>query len=135
MLRGGSGGVREDSMAFETLRIGRGSAADVRLADRTVSRLHAEVVVTGRGRFFVTDRGSGGGTWVFRNGRWTSHRQGYVEPHQLLRFGRCEVRLDSVLETGFSNQVDSQPRAGRVSVTPRRSNETGEIEFWPEESR
>ena len=81
-------------MAFQTLTIGRRRDADIRLSDKSVSRVHAEVTVTGDRRCFLIDCGSLRGTWTrSSDGEWTRHRQGYVEAASRVRFGRFETRL------------------------------------------
>ena len=81
-------------LAFRTLTIGRRRDADIRLTDRSVSRVHAEVTMTGDGRYFLIDCGSLRGTWTKAgSGEWVRHRQGYVEAVSRVRFGRCETRL------------------------------------------
>lgn len=81
-------------MAFQTLTIGRRRDADIRLTDRSVSRVHAEVTMTGDGRCFLIDCGSLRGTWTKSgNGEWTRHRQGYAGASSSVRFGRFETRL------------------------------------------
>ena len=81
-------------MAFQTLSIGRRRDADVQLTDTSVSRVHAEVTMTGDGKYFLIDCGSLRGSWTrSQNGQWAQHRQGYVDASSPLRFGRFEVRL------------------------------------------
>ena len=88
---------REICLAFRTLTIGRRRDADIRLTDRSVSRVHAEVTMTGDGRYFLIDCGSLRGTWTRAGtGEWVRHRQGYVEAASRVRFGRCETRLEKL---------------------------------------
>ena len=84
-------------MAFQTLSIGRRRDADIRLTDTSVSRVHAEVTMTGNGKYFLIDCGSLRGTWTrSENGEWGQHRQGYVDASSPVRFGRFETRLDEL---------------------------------------
>ena len=62
---------------FFTYRIGRGSIVDIRIDDSTVSRIHAELVVTAKGAYYLTDCGSSGGSYVARNGEWEPITQGF----------------------------------------------------------
>lgn len=78
---------------MKLIRIGRGDDSDVRLTDQSVSRRHAELVVTNTRRFYLTDCASSGGTYVSRNGEWVRIRQDYVEPNERVRFGAYEVEL------------------------------------------
>ena len=105
-------------MAFRTLTVGRGSRADIRLDDASVSRLHAELTLTAAGRCYLTDRNSTGGTRVLRGGEWTPRRQGYVDPGDRVRFGKCEVVLADLLRgRGFPSaaggEVERQEQAHR----------------------
>ena len=80
---------------MRTYLVGRSSYADIVVADPSVAEYHAEIVVTGDGRFFVTDRATGSGTWrLGEGGEWQSIRQTYVAPEAVLRLGahRCVLR-------------------------------------------
>jgi pSer/pThr/pTyr-binding forkhead associated (FHA) protein len=70
------------------LVVGRGRASHVRLADSSVSRVHAELRRTAAG-WLVIDRGSRHGTW--RRGRRVS--RALVGPGDELAFGAVRVRL------------------------------------------
>ena len=114
-------------MAPQTLTIGRRSDSDIRLDDRSVSRAHAELTLTSEGRYYLTDLDSLGGTWVFRDGRWASHRQGYVEPNELLRFGGYEVNLRSIVEANVFEHSVNQPRHESGSNKLQTGDELGTL--------
>ena len=116
------------NMAFYTLTIGRSRRADIRLEDASVSRLHAELTMIQGGRCYLTDRNSLRGTQVLRNGRWASHRQGYVDSDAKLLFGKCEVFLSDLLKGRSFPDGAASPSFLTVSVKPRRNVETGEVE-------
>ncbi len=84
-------------MTHRLLTIGRGRKADIRLQDRSVSRLHAEFIVAGRGILYVADRSSANGTWIETNGAWKRIRQRTVLPSDRLRFGRAELTAAELL--------------------------------------
>jgi len=90
-------------MAIRVFSIGRKPSSDIVFDDDSVSRLHAEVVVTRDGRLYVTDCGSTSGTAVWRQGRWQALRQGFVAGDERLRFGRCEM---SAAELGLRLSKD-----------------------------
>ena len=115
-------------MVFCTLTIGRSRRTDVRLDDPSVSRLHAELTMTASGRCYLTDRNSLRGTRVLREGKWVSHRQGYVDSESRLRLGECEVALRDLLKERSFPDGASTPVREPVSVKPRRNVETGEVE-------
>jgi len=67
----------------------------------TVSKRHAELLVLS-GSYYLTDLGSRNGIWRQRNGRSERFSEGYVEPHEPLSFGRCEVRLGDLLASAWN---------------------------------
>ena len=87
---------------MRTFVIGRSPEADIVLADASVGRRHAELVVTDDGRFHLTDCGGGDGTWraVARRGGeeiWERTRQSFVAVSQPLRFGSYRVTVQELL--------------------------------------
>lgn len=56
------------------------------------------------------------------------YRQGYVEPNESLRLGKCEVGMGNLLEGRSFNAAKNQSAHEPVSVQPRRNIETGEVE-------
>jgi FHA domain-containing protein len=89
--------------------IGRGAAVDVRLADPSVSRLHAEIVR--RGPYaYVTDLGlSRNGTRV--NGRLVARR--VLEDGDVLSFGSARCRVGGIPREDLTAEVEL-----RRSATP-----------------
>jgi len=67
----------------------------------TVSQRHAELLVLS-GTYYLTDLGSRNGIWRHRDGRAERLSEGYVEPHERLSFGRCEVRLGDLLASAYT---------------------------------
>ena len=76
---------------IRTYLVGRDPSCGYHIADESVSRQHAEVVLARDGRFFVTDRGSLNGTFVLAGREWEPVRQVYVEPTARIRFGGYEM--------------------------------------------
>ena len=125
--------------SIATYVIGRSARADIVIGDATVSRLHAELV-RGRNRtWYLTDRGSTGGTYLRNAGQWGPIRQDFIRPGDRLRFGEFESSLEDLLrripregstdgksqgtELGAgSTDVDDRPR-GPV----RRDPATGDL--------
>ena len=114
-------------MGFRTFIIGRTRRADIQLDDETVSRLHAELALTSARRYYLTDRGSLRGTWLYRDGKWNPHRQGYIDIDERLRFGKVEVRLSALLKNGSLDLDAAAAGSSPISARPRRSKSTGEI--------
>lgn len=124
-----------------TFLIGRSREADIVIDDATVSRRHAELVAGADGTWYLTDRGSSGGTWRREAGGWVPIRQDFVRAGERLRLGGFECTVDELLRripgggapaapgpagagpgTGGAPARDDRP-AGPV----RRDPETGEI--------
>ena len=87
---------------MRTFVIGRSPDADIVLADASVGRQHAELVITDDGRFHLTDCGGGDGTWravAMRAGQevWERTRQSFVAAGQPLRFGSIRVTVQELL--------------------------------------
>ena len=80
-----------------TYVIGRSSAADIVLSDPTVSRLHAELVRSADGTWYLTDRRSTGGTYLLESGHWVAVDQQFVRPGDQLRLGGFECTLDDLV--------------------------------------
>ena len=114
---------------FSTYRIGRGSGVDIRIDDATVSRLHAELVVTAKRSYYLTDCDSSGGSYVARNGEWKPIKQEFIAPMEAILLGRCQTTVQQLMAIGQQDsrsagerQKDDLP-AGPV----RRNIDTGEI--------
>jgi predicted component of type VI protein secretion system len=129
---------------MRTFVIGRSPAADIVLADASVGRQHAELVITDDGRFHLTDCGGGDGTWravARRDGQevWERTRQSFVAAGQPLRFGSYRTTVQELLarrptgprdhgvpgsaaglggagsaEPGLRGPVERDPRTGEI---------------------
>ena len=120
---------------FSTYRIGRGTDADIRIDDTTVSRIHAELVVTAKGSYYLTDCASRNGSYVARNGEWIRIRQEYISPEDAILLGRHQTTALGLLQK-LGARGDQEP--GRPAADPkqadalpggnvRRNPDTGEI--------
>ncbi len=128
-------------MTRKTLQIGRGSHADIVIADAGVAALHAELVVTSDGRLYLTDRGDDAGTHLrAANGEpsdWAPLRQGFVENGQELRFGPFAIlvedlrrRADEATDDGPIGQgggYGGRPAQPQIRGAVERDPATGEI--------
>ena len=79
-----------------TLLLGRDPACDVNVADASVSRRHAELVLLDDNRIFVRDLGGANGTSVTRRGTRTPHQQGVVQPGDSILFGDITVSFEEL---------------------------------------
>jgi hypothetical protein len=98
----------------EVTTIGRGLRVDVRLADPSVSRLHAEIVRRGP-YFYLADLGlSRNGTRV--NGRPIARR--VLEDGDVLTFGSARCRIEGLPSEEATAEVE-QRRAAAPELTRR----------------
>ena len=84
---------------IKTFLIGRHQDCDLVLDDSSVSRYHAEVVLTPEGGYYIADRGSSGGTLIYSDSGWRPIHQELVNSTDRLRFGDHEIsasRLSSL---------------------------------------
>lgn len=104
------------------IRIGRSRASDARIADLSVSRTHAELLLTADGRYFLTDCGSRYGTAVQEQDQWLTTRQRFVELSTNVRLGDYVTNVAALIR--LANVRDSQrtywSRAALRTVPARR---------------
>lgn len=84
----GAGLLTSAPLAAGRLRLGRSSACELRLADDSVSRYHAELCWR-EGTWYLVDLGSTNGTWV--NGRRVGEAE--VVPGDEIQLGAVRFRL------------------------------------------
>ena len=135
-------GVRMSTLA--TYRIGRDKSCEVVLSDRSVSRQHAELVISKSGKFYLTDCKSNNGTFVGRGGKWVPVVQDFVEPDEVLLIGRHQSTAAQLMASARSpaqgggrgrhraaasgsGQGGREPRKGLPSGRVRRDPGTGDI--------
>ena len=86
------------------LTIGRESnsmTVDVAIprSEDTVGRIHAELSILTDGRYYLLDRESVNGTFLFKSGTWEKINNSYVTPDSRVRFGEYETTVSLMLET------------------------------------
>ena len=99
-------------------RIGR-READIVIDDAGVSKLHAELIAVSDGTFFLTDCASTSGTYVDRNGEWCRIRQGFIEPHDRLLFGKkmyTPLQLLSAMTGGEGGKAKQNKTSSRHAL-------------------
>jgi pSer/pThr/pTyr-binding forkhead associated (FHA) protein len=94
------------------LMIGRDDVSEIRIADNSVSRNHASIVLEGD-EYVVRDNGSLNGTYV--NGDRVSRR--VLRHHDVLRFGSCLFLVD----------MAEAKSARKIEVPPNEISKTGNI--------
>ena len=117
---------------FLVYRIGRSSGVDIQINDDSVSRVHAELIATQSGSYYLTDCASSGGSYVARNGEWRRIQQEFISPTDAILLGHYQTTAPTLIamaaqresrsEGGKSTRQDSLP-VGPV----RRNVDTGEI--------
>lgn len=100
---------------MRTYNIGRSKDCDVIFQDDSVSRKHAEVVITHAGKIFVTDCGSSQGTFLAKNGEWEKLTQKFVSESDVLLLGRFQVTV---------NQLVNDIKQGNLSTDKNVGNNT-----------
>lgn len=112
---------------FSVYRIGRGSGVDIQIDDNSVSRVHAELVVTPSGSYYLTDCASSGGSYVERNGEWRRIRQEFISPTDAILLGHYRTTAPALIAMAAQRERRLGDR-DRLPVGPvRRNVETGEI--------
>ena len=124
---------------LKAIRISRGDRVDVSINDPSVSRLHAELVVCESNRFYLSDCGSTGGTFVGRDGGWVPIKQEYVEAGESILLGHFPTTASQLValagEAGESGPKDGSGKGGRKPIPQdalpegpvKRDPETGDI--------
>ncbi|MBF0423000.1 MAG: FHA domain-containing protein [Magnetococcales bacterium] len=82
---------------MKTYWIGRQPEVDIVLEMESISNLHAELVVTDDGEYFLTDCGSTNGTFRRKEGQWQRFRQAFITPDEPLRLGSLETTARKLL--------------------------------------
>jgi len=80
--------------------IGRDRSCDLIVTDdgKTVSRKHAELTITPRGRLFLIDCNSTNGTYLLQNGEARPIQQEYVAPGDTIQLGERVTPVKELLE-------------------------------------
>lgn len=81
--------------SYSVYGIGRSQDADIQIDHTSVSRSHAELVVTADGKFYISDCNSSSGTAIRKSGSepWEKTQQGYV------------AKTDAILLGGYATSV------------------------------
>jgi predicted component of type VI protein secretion system len=117
--------------AKRTFTVGRASDCDIVLADDTVSRRHAELVLVADGQVFVTDCHSTHGTHLIEHGRAAPLHQSVVAPHASIRFGDVTMEVAEILSALRAKYPDvAFPAAAAVRPLEPRHGRT-----WPSGAR
>ncbi|MDX8394679.1 MAG: FHA domain-containing protein, partial [Mariprofundales bacterium] len=78
--------------------IGRGQRAQIILNNSdAVARVHAELTIDHTSRLYLTDCNSTNGTFIYKDGSWQQHSQGYVQADDWLRFADVKIHVQDLL--------------------------------------
>lgn len=113
-------------MNYEIYRIGRDSNMDIQIHHETVSRVHAELIATPQGEFYLTDCDSTGGSWSYveQDGNWVPIKQAFISPTDVISLGQYQTTAQKLIA-----MADSGNRGSDKEDRPPRRNRAGEIEI------
>ncbi len=120
-------------MNYATYLLGRHAECEIGVNDRTVSRRHAEIVVSGN-TLMIIDRLSSEGTWVNEGDGWKRITQFVAREPVRVRFGDFEtssVELAEAVRSLGSRPPQGPAREPIVNLkghAVRRNPQTGELE-------
>ena len=117
---------------FSVYRIGRGSGVDIQIDDDSVSRVHAELIATQSGSYYLTDCASRVGSYVARNGEWKRIRQEFISPTDAILLGHYQTTAPALIAMATQREHHSgggkSTRQDSLPIGPvRRNVDTGEI--------
>ena len=113
-------------------RIGRSPGVDIQINDNSVSRVHAELIATQSGSYYLTDCASSGGSYVARDGEWRHIRQEFISPTDAILLGHYQTTAPALIAMNVQRERRSgggkSTRQDSLPVGPvRRNVDTGEI--------
>lgn len=115
---------------ISTYLVGRSGDCDLVLSHPSVSRVHLEVVCLARD-FYLTDRASSGGTFVWQDHSWVRIKQSQVAASTRLCLGEYEMSATdlAVLKRPSEGNLNAQrPKEGLdADAGLRRDPASGEI--------
>jgi predicted component of type VI protein secretion system len=108
------------STSPRTFTIGRSPECDLVLADDSVSRRHAELLVLDHGQLFLVDCQSTHGTRLTRRGQMRQVQQEFVEPDAVVSFGDVSLSVGELIEALRAKHPDAAlpAHAGAAAAAP-----------------
>jgi predicted component of type VI protein secretion system len=108
-----------------TYSIGRSPDCDLVLADQSVSRKHAELVVLESGQLFLVDCQSTHGTTLTHGGATRAVRQEFLDPDAVVKFGDVAMPVRDLLEALRSRHPGAKlPARASASDMPAKRGHT-----------
>lgn len=120
---------------YNIFRIGRRSDNHIVLLDDSVSRCHAELVLTPDGQAMLTDRCSSEGTFVKEKEGWLriSHRE--IDRPAQLRFGDFSIQANKIINAAEEIQREQDANRSALSQSESVTPSTGFVRRNPEDGR
>jgi len=91
--------------------IGRDKDCDVAIADESVSRVHAELIILDGGKYLLSDKASSNGTSIIDGGQPHRITQAQVSLHDRVQFGSVVLSVGDLVEVIQSKSAKSHPVA------------------------
>ena len=82
---------------FSLYRIGRGSDVDIQIDDMSISRIHAELIATKSGSYYLTDCESSNGSFVWRDSVWMPIKQDFISPTEHIALGTYQTTATQLI--------------------------------------
>ena len=82
---------------FSLYRIGRGSDVDIQIDDMSISRIHAELIATKSGSYYLTDCESSNGSFVWRDSVWMPIKQDFISPTEHIALGSYQTTAQQLI--------------------------------------
>jgi hypothetical protein len=117
----------------QTFSIGRSPECDLVLADQSVSRKHAELLVLDDGQLFLVDCQSTHGTRVSQHGQTRVVQQDFVSLDAVVQFGDVSMSIGDIVEA----LREKHPRAPLPGPSPAGGAGAGPGggAVWPQGTR
>jgi predicted component of type VI protein secretion system len=100
------------------IRIGRDAGCDLVLADRSVSRKHAELLIDSSGAMEILDLDSSSGTYLVRGGKEDEISRAKLKPGDVVRFGEVELSVKDLQERAEKLAPAEAPPAKKAAPPP-----------------
>jgi len=91
--------VKKEITILESRTYIIGREGHIRIDDPAVSKRHAEIEIID-GEVYLRDLDSTNGTFLIKNKRLVSFKEGYVQLHQMLVLGNRQYSVKDLLEIG-----------------------------------
>jgi pSer/pThr/pTyr-binding forkhead associated (FHA) protein len=109
-------------MSSRRFTLGRATTCDIPIADDSVSRVHAEIVILGTDRMLVRDLGSQNGTVLLRQGREFRLSEETIYLSDTLRFGEVTLLAREVFEALSGSSEEPAPAVARPAAAKKPSS-------------